>query len=302
MSSFRNIDRRAIGVISALLTPTGAIAAQARVLSDPMPAVTIDARVTGARLMASGVASQFDSAGAIPMAIVGDPVTVYLFGDGEHMSRVQHAKVTTRKRFEPPVSWRAACDEVAHPGWFYTLSPLSRAPFAVIVPGSHPWPLVRPIDPSEREGAWQFYQALADSSYQRYKAFLHPATEPAVQYAFADFWSQAKDARWGLIKIFGVLGPGGQNYAALSFALRDDYPNQPTTARTWVIDAWGYPVASVVGNVDIYGTVDDGGIDAIVTSSGLIRWTGTHWQIPKVYSEEPCLYHQTMPLPAGAHP
>lgn len=252
--------------------------------------------------MASGIASQFDSVGVTPMAKTGDPVTVYLFGDGEHMSRVQHATVVSRKRFQPPVSWRAACDEVAHAGWFYNLAPVSRAPFAVIVPGTFPWPLVRALAPAMRDGAWQFYRALADSSFQRYRVFLHPASERAEKYAHEDFWGPADDARWNQVRIFGVRGPGGREYAALSFALRDDYPDLPNTARTWIIDSWGYPVASLIGNIDIYGTVDEGGVDAIVTSSGLMRWNGEGWQLPTVYSEEPCLYHQTMPLPAGAHP
>jgi hypothetical protein len=285
-----------------LLAPAASLAAQVRVLADPMPPSTPEARFAGARLMHSGVASQFDSVGTVPMAVVGDPVTVYLFGDGEHMSRVQHAVVKSRKRFEPPVSWRAACDEIAHAGWFYDLAPASRAPFAVIVPGTWPKPAIKPLAPAVRDGAWQFFQALADTSYTRYKMFLHPATDRAVQYAFADFWGPASDGRYSGVKMFGVRGPNGHNYAAFSFAFRDDYPNLPNTARTWIVDAWGYPVATIVGNIDLYGTVDDNGIDAIVSSSGLIRWNGTRWQLPKVYSEEPCLYHKTMPLPAGAHP
>ena len=55
------------------------------------------------------------------------------------------------------------------------------------------------------------------------------------------------------------------------------------------------------GNVDIYGTVDANhdGIDEIVTSSGLIRWDGTQWRFPRVYSEEPCLAHKIYDPPPG---
>ncbi|HEY8063053.1 MAG TPA: hypothetical protein VID74_09655 [Gemmatimonadales bacterium] len=285
----------------SLILPAG-LAAQARVLADPMPQKAAESNYAGARLMKSGVASQFDSLGDIPMGRAGDSVTVYLFPDGNNMGRTVHAKITRRQRFAPPTSWRAACDEVAHPGWFYALTPASRALFAVVVPGVFPKPEVRPVPPAARDGAWQFYHAVADSSWQRYLAFRKLTSERAIDYQHADFWGSKGDARWSVTKMFGVRGPNGHNYAALAFAMRDDYPDAPNTARTWIIDSWGYPVGSVVGNVDIYGTVDDHGVDAVVTSSGLIRWDGTQWRFPSVYSEEPCLYHKTMPLPPGAHP
>jgi len=161
---------------------------------------------------------------------------------------------------------------------------------------------VKPVPPAARDGAWQFFHATSDSAWQRYRAFRHPATDRALEYLHRDFWGANEDAGWTLMKMFGVRGTEGRTYLALSFATHDDYPEAPNTARTWLVDAWGYPVGSVVGNVDIYGTVDDGGVDAVVTSSGLIRWDGTQWQFPPVYSEEPCLYHKTMPVPAGFRP
>lgn len=252
--------------------------------------------------MKSGVASQFDSLGQVPMGRIGDSVTVYLFPDGNNMGRTIHARITRRQRFVPPVSWRAACDEIAHPGWFYALAPASRALFAVVVPGVFPRPEVKPPSAAARDGAWQFFRAVADSSWQRYLAFRKLATARAVDYLHADFWGPGNDARWAVTRVFGVHGPNGHNYTAFSFAMRDDYPNAPNTARTWIVDSWGFPVATIVGDADIYGTVDDHGIDAVVTSSGLIRWDGTQWRLPTIYSEEPCLYHKTMPLPAGAHP
>lgn len=285
----------ACGAVSAL-------AAQARITTDPMPPHAQESRTGGARLMRSGIASQFDSLGTAPLGHVGDPVTAYLFTYGDELTRVVHARITARQRFNPPVSWRAACDEIAHPGWFFSLAPASRALFAVVVPGTFGRPEVNPLPPAARSGAWQFYHAVADTSWRAYLAFRKPATEYAAAYMHQDFWGPDSDARYGKIRMFGVRGPGGRSYAAFSFAMRDDYPDAPNTARTWVVDAWGHPVASAVGNIDLYGTVDDGGIDAVVTSSGLIRWDGTQWQIPPVYSEEPCLYHRTMPLPPGAHP
>jgi len=293
---------RAVLALTACFCLPRAGNAQVRIVADPNPAPTPAARFGGGRLMKSGVASQFDSLGEMPMVRAGDSVTVYLFPDGNTMGRTVHARVASRTRFQPPVSWRRACDEVAHPGWMYALMPTSRALFAVVIPGVFPRPEVKLLPPSAKAGAWQFFRAVADSAWQRYLAFQHPATERGVEYLHNDFWGAGNDARWNAIKMFGVRGPEGRNYAAFSFSMHDDYPEAPNTSRVWVVDAWGYPVASAIGSIDIYGTVDDGGIDAVVTSSGLIRWDGTQWQFPPVYSEEPCLYHQTMPVPAGFHP
>jgi hypothetical protein len=289
-------------LLAIILLAPGVLGAQALVTRDPNPPRVAEARFTGARLMKSGIASQFDSLGDVPMGAVGDPVTVYLFPDGDHLEHTVHAKIIRRQRFQPPTSWRAACDEIAHPGWFFALAPAARAPFAVIVPGTFPAPEAKPLPPGARDGAWQFFKRVADSAWDRYRTYLHPASDIAFGYAHTDFWTDKDDALWSKVKMFGVRGPGGRTYAAFSFAMRDDYPDRPNTAQTWIVDAWGYPVATALGNVDIYGTVDDGATDAVVSSSGLIRWDGTQWQIPHVYSEEPCLFHKVMDPPPGAHP
>lgn len=288
-----------MAVVALCLPAT--LAAQARVVSDPMPPHSQESRYAGARLMRSGVASQFDSLGRTPLGHVGDSVTAYLFTYNDQLTRVVHARIASRQRFQPPVSWRSACDEVAHPGWFFNLAPASRALFAVVVPGLFGRPAVNELPPAARSGVWQFFHAVADSSWRAYLAFRKPATDRASEYMWRDFWGPKDDARFSLIRMFGLRGTEGRTYTAFSFAMRDDYPDAPNTARTWIVDAWGYPVASATGNIDLYGTVADGGGDAVVTSSGLIRWDGTQWQIPPVYSEEPCLYHRSMPLPAGAH-
>ena len=293
-----------VAALAALAVTAAArpVAAQARILPDPRPERTDASYFTGGRLTKDGVLSQFDSLGQRPMAEVGDSVTVYLFPDGDHLEHVVHARVLNRKRFLPPVSWREACDEIAHPGWLYALAPLSRALFAVVIPGVYPFPLARPEPPEVRGGAWQFFHAVADSAWVKWRDHISPPTERALEYALTDFWGANGEARWDRTKIYGVHGPGGRTYAAFSFAMHDDYRDAPNTARTWVVDAWGFPVAGVNAQLDIYGVVDDGGIDAIVTSSGLIRWDGKEWRFPAVYSEEPCLYHETMPVPPGYSP
>lgn len=278
------------------------LGAQVRVSRESGPPHAEESRNAGARLMRSGVASQFDSLGRSPLGHVGDTVTAYLFTYNDVISRVVHAKIASRTRFQPPASWRAACDDIAHPGWFYNLVPASRALFAVVVPGTFGRPSVNELPPAAKSGAWQFYRAVADSSWQAYLAYRKPASERAAEYMWKDFWGPKDDARFSQLRMFGLRGTEGRTYTAFSFAMRDDYPAAPNTARTWVVDAWGHPVASAVGNIDLYGTVDDHGVDAVLTSSGLIRWDGTQWQIPPVYSEEPCLYRRTMPLPPGARP
>ena len=115
------------GMALALALTTSA-RAQARIVADPTPPPhASESRYAGARLMRSGVASQFDSLGRAPLGHVGDSVTSYLFGFNDVLNRVVHAKITSRQRFLPPVSWRAACDEIAHPGWFFQLSPCRRS-------------------------------------------------------------------------------------------------------------------------------------------------------------------------------
>ena len=94
-----------------------------RLLPDPRPTPHPAQRAQGAQVFQRSranarrpVASQFDSLGIMPMANVGDSVTLYYFDNGATLGRVRSAKVTGRRRFDPPLSWRAACDEVAHPG------------------------------------------------------------------------------------------------------------------------------------------------------------------------------------------
>jgi len=287
---------------AAAITLPAAARAQARVIADPKPPHSQESRFGGARLMRSGVASQFDTLGVAPLGHIGDSVTQYLFTYNDKLSRVLHSRITSRQRFLPPVSWRAACDEIAHPGWFFNLSPSGTALFAVVVPGSFGRPNIKEATATSRSGAWQYFHALADSAWHVYLDYRKPADERAVNYMHADFWGPDGDARYAKLQMYAVRGPEGRGYTAFSFAFRDDRPDLPNTTRTWIVDSWGFLVASAIGNVDIYGTVDDNGVDAVVTSSGLIRWSGTEWQIPPVYSEEPCLYHRTMPVPAGARP
>ena len=53
------------------------------------------------------------------------------------------ARVTGRRRFDPPLSWRAACDDVAHPGWLYELDAPPTSSFAVVLPGALGMPVRR---------------------------------------------------------------------------------------------------------------------------------------------------------------
>jgi hypothetical protein len=291
------------GTVATLALSLAASAgAQARVTADPMPPHAQESRYAGARLMRSGVASQFDSLGTAPLGHVGDSVTAYLFTYNDVLTRVVHARITGRQRFQPPVSWRAACDEIAHPGWFFQLSPASTALFAVVVPGTFGRPVNQLPSLTARNGAMQFFHDIADSAWLRYVAYRKPADDRSREYMRADFWGPNGDARYGQLRMFGLKGTEGRTYTAFSFAVRDDRPDAPNTTRTMVVDAWGFPVATALGNLDLYGTVRDGDTDAVLTSSGLIRWDGKQWRIPPVYSEEPCLYHRTMPIPAGARP
>src|ERR1019366_6703339 len=103
-----------MAVVALCLPP--ALNAQARVVADPMPPHSQESRYAGARLMRSGVASQFDSLGRTPIGHVGDSVTAYLFTYNDQLSRVVHAKITSRQRFQPPLSWRAPRDGAGQPG------------------------------------------------------------------------------------------------------------------------------------------------------------------------------------------
>jgi hypothetical protein len=71
-----------------------------------------------------------------------------------------------------------------------------------------------------------------------------------------------------LLARFHVRGPDGHNLAVFSFWLRDDYQDgTPNTTGTWLVNGWGFPVVTMRGNVDLYGTVDSNGdgIDEVVT-------------------------------------
>lgn len=286
--------------------------AQVRPRPDPMPERTADWDVAGAQVKQlpgrsprRPVAAQFDSLGMMPLGVVGDTVTLFLFDNGATLSRARKATITSRRRFDPPLSWRAACDEKAHPGWYFDLDSPATSAFAVVVPGAHGMPAQRTPPPLARSGGYPSYRRWADSAFARYKAAMNPKTERAESYLVNAFYSDSLDAGFGKKQLFGVRGPGGYNLAVYSAWLRDDYPDgTPNTTGTWIIDAWGQPIARSSGNVDIYGTVDanNDGIDEIITSSGMIRWDGSRWRFPPVYSDEPCLFHRVMEPPKGVRP
>ena len=293
-----------------LLTVPQVASAQIRFRPDPAPPRTVEWSVAGGRMMPRGggsalrpgSVSQPDSLGIAPIGGVGDSVTVYLFRDGEHLSGLVHSRITARRRFDPPVAWRAACDEVAHPGWLFDLAPKPFASYAVALPGFLPLPVNTAAPPLARIGARPYFMATADSAFQRYLEVARPTSPRAVEGQREAFFSARGDAGFGKMTLIGVRGPGGYRYAALSYWLHDDYRDRrPNTTGTWIVNSWGYPVAKMDGNVDIYGTVDANhdGIDEIVTSSGLIRWDGAQWRFPKVYNEEPCLAHKIYDPPPG---
>lgn len=297
--------------LAALLFPA-ALAAQARIVPDPIPGQAPDGATAGAQVKQRPsasprrpVAAQFDSAGARPLGVVGDTVTLFYFPDGANLTRRGHARITNRQRFLPPRSWRAACDEIAHPGWFFTLDAPATSSFAVVVPGRHEMPVRRDPPPIAPAGAEPYYRAWTDSVWQRYVAKMAPKTDRERASLWYNFHTDEQDALWSRLKLIGVRGPGGHNYAVFSVWLRDDHRDGTlNTTATWIVDAWGRPVARAPGNVDIYGTTDaDGdGVEEVVTSSGLIRWSDGGWQIPSVYPDEPCLLHRVMPPPPGWSP
>lgn len=286
--------------------------AQIRPRPDPMPERTGDWGVAGgqvkqlpARAPRRPIAAQFDSLGQTPIGAVGDTVTLFLFDNGATLSRARPARIVSRQRFDPPLSWRAACDEKAHPGWMFGLDAPPTSAFAVVVPGTHGMPAHRTPPMLARAGGKATYLRWADSTFARYKSAIKPKTERAEGFLYYSFYSDSLDAGFGKKQFFGVRGPGGYNLAVYSAWLRDDYPDgTPNTTGTWIVDGWGTPVARSDGNVDIYGTVDADrdGIDEIVTSSGLIRWDGSRWKFPTVYSDEPCLAHKVMTPPRGVRP
>lgn len=298
-------------LVAALLLP-GALVAQARVVADPMAGEAPDGAAAGAQVMQRPsaaprrpVASQFDSAGVAPLGAVGDTVTVFYFPDGANLTQRRHARILRRQRFLPPQSWRAACDDVAHPGWFFSLDAPATSSAALVVPGRHEMPVRRDPPPIARIGAARYYKAWTDSVWQRYVAKLQPRTEREHASLWYNFHTEERDALWSRVRMIDVRGPGGHRYAVFSVWLRDDQKDGThNTTATWVVDAWGRPVARQPGNVDIYGTSDANGdgIEEIVTSSGLITWNDGAWRIPPVYPDEPCLLHRVMPPPPGWRP
>ena len=283
-----------------------------RLRPDPRPGPHPEQRAQGAQLFQRSranarrpVASQFDSLGIMPMADVGDSVTLLYFDNGATLGRVRSARVTARRRFDPPLSWRAACDELAHPGWLYDLDAPATSSFAVVLPGVLGTPVRRDPPPLARSGSKVPFLAAADSAWQRYLAATKPKTERAYAFLWYSFHTDSLDSGHGTRTLLGVRGPGGHNLAVFSYWLRDDYNDgTPNTTGTWLVDGWVFPVAKMSGNVDIYGTVDsDGdGIDEVVTSAGTIRWNGSRWLMPTVYSDEPCLARKVMSPPTGTRP
>lgn len=296
------MNRLALSLAALILPAT--VVAQAQIRPDPRPPRTDDWIVGGAQVrqrpIASPrrpIASQFDSTGLRPMGAVGDTVTIFYFPDGQNLRTMRTSRITARQRFDPPATWRAQCDDVAHPGWLYTLDAPATSNFAVVVPGRHTLPARNPAPPFAKAGAERFFRLWADTVWQRYQERMKPDSEREYAFLWYNFHSDDKDAGWGRTPVIGIRGPEGRNYGVFSVWMRDDHRDStPNTTATWIVDAWGLPVAQARGNVDIYGTSDsDGdGIDEVVTSAGLIRWTGTDWNFPKVYSDEPCMLRQVM--------
>ena len=201
-----------------------ALGAQVRFVPDPRPPRSVDWELGGARMMPHApVAAQPDSVGLLPLGSVGDPVTIFLFPNGHTLASAVHATITGRRRFDPPESWRAACDNIAHPGWMFDLRPGPTAAFTVVVPGSLPKPMIRPVTPAMKTTAFASFLTMADSSWMHYSTSVAPVTERAAAMLWWDFFGDSADAGWRKIKLFGVQGPGGSNLAVFSFWLHDDY-------------------------------------------------------------------------------
>jgi hypothetical protein len=250
-------------------------------------------RLTPATALHPGVTySQFDSLGTKPLGAPGDSVTLYLFSDGQHLDRVVHARITGRRRLVPPRAWRDACDALAHPGWYYSLSPSPTAPYGIILPGVLPMPESRPPTALARGGARLAFESFAQRVWQRYLAAMQPATDRHTATLWYDYFGDDGDAGWSEVPMVGLREPGGHLGGVLTFWLHDDRddPSQNTTG-TWIVDAWGIPLARAAGNLDLHGTVDTDadGVEEIVTAGGLIEYRDGIWHFPPAYSEEPCL-------------
>ncbi len=293
-----------------LIGSSPALPAQARTRPDPQPPRTLAWLTSGGQVMQRTAArrpviAQFDTSAVVPLAAVGDPVTLLLFDDGANPSRVRQTKVTARRRFARPTTWRQACDDVAHDGWFFDTDAPATALFAIAYPGHFSMPVRRPALPLAVEGAATFYRAFVDSTWTRYLATLGPLSEPGFAYQWNTFYRETRDGGWAQQALIDLVGPGGYRYAVFSTWLYDDHRDgTPNTTRTWIVNAWGWPVAVAPGKFDIYGTVDvDGdGIEEVATSAGLIRWLDGAWRFPPLYEDEPCLAHRIMPAPPGWRP
>lgn len=302
----RSLTLLASGLVLAVRPAT----AQIRPRPDPKPPRTAEWLLGGGQVLQRTsarrpVVAQFDSLGMRPMGSVGDPVTLLILDDGANLTRIRNTKILSRRRFDPPLSWRQACDDVAHPGWLFETDAPAMASFAIAVPGRLSMPIKREPPPLAISGAAPFFREFVDSTWARYLITLQPLTENGFTYQWNTFYQPTRDGGWSKERLIGVRGPGGYNYAVFSTWLYDDHKDgKPNTTRTWIVNAWGWPVATSVGKLDIYGTVDvDGdGIEEVVTSSGMIRWNGISWQFPPVYDDEPCLAHLIMPPPPGWRP
>lgn len=300
--------RRPLVALALLAAP---LAAQVRTLPDPKPARSHDWLVGGGQVMQRSAArrpivSQFDTSGARPIGAVGDPITLLLLDDGANLTRVRTARITARRRFDPPLSWKQACDDVAHPGWFFETDAPATSAFAIAVPGHiRGMPVKRDPPPLAIPGAAPFFRAWVDSTWTRYLATLQPLSENGFTYQWNTFYQESRDGGWAKQKPIGLTGPDGYQYAVFSTWLYDDHKDgAPNTTRTWIVNAWGWPVATAPGKVDIYGTADveGDGIEEVITSAGMIRWDGTAWRFPVVYEDEPCLAHKVMAPPPGWRP
>ncbi len=282
-------------------TPLGSVV---RFRPDPAPPRSADWELGAARMMPrAAVAAQWDSVGLLPLGAVGDSVTIYLFPNGHTLASAVHAKIAGRRRFDPPASWRAACDNIAHPGWFFDLKPGPGAAFTVVLPGVLPKPIIRPAPPAAKDGAFKAFMATADSAWIRYSTANAPPNERRAAMLWWDFFGDSADAGWRKTKLFGVHGPNGADLAVFTFWLHDDPKDgSHNTTGIWIVDDSGRKVAGSQRSADIYGTVNIKGVDAIVTSSGLIQWNGSEWRFPTVYDEEPCLAHRVMTPPTGSRP
>lgn len=141
----------------ALALIPATLSAQVRLLPDPTPPRSFGWSLGAARIIQGGgghpgTLSQFDSVGGAPIGRPGDPVTVYLFADGENLSGVLHGTITARRRFDPPASWRLACDDLAHPGWLFSVSPRPTTQYALAVAGVSPRPALSAPRPSRSPG------------------------------------------------------------------------------------------------------------------------------------------------------